>query len=143
MTGPVAFENLIPEAKEKIMLSWFIAETKSPDVLRGKKITEDMVEVIPENVNNACICECVCLGSIKRFFTDDAWKIIINIVTMKNEKCNYFCPVCKLQTDDTRDNSINCNSCLMWLHLKYTGLKKMPKKRYWFCKACNETFYIN
>ena len=36
MTGPVAFENLIPEAKEKIMLSWFIAETKSPDVLRGK-----------------------------------------------------------------------------------------------------------
>ena len=66
----------------------------------------------------------------------DAWKIVINIVTMKNEKCNYFCPVCKLQIDDWRDNSINCNSCLMWLHLKCTGLKKMPKKRYWFCKAC-------
>ena len=78
MTGPVAFENLIPEAKEKIMLSWFIGETEVLDVLRGKKITEDMVEVIPENVNNACICECVCLASIKRFFTDDAWKIALS-----------------------------------------------------------------
>ena len=65
MTGPFAFKNLIPDAKEKIMLSWFIGETEILDVLRGKKITEDMVEVIPENVNNACICECVYLLASK------------------------------------------------------------------------------
>ena len=53
MTGPFAFENLISEAKEKITLSWIIGETDVLDVLRGKKLTEDMVEVIPENVNNA------------------------------------------------------------------------------------------
>ena len=88
------------------MLSWFIGETEVLDVLRGKKIIEDMVEVIPENVNNACISECVCLASIKRFFTDDTWKIVINIITMKNKKCNYFCPVCKLHIDDSSDNGI-------------------------------------
>ena len=125
LTGPVAFENLIPETKEKITLSWFIGETECLDVLRGKKITKDMVEVIPENVNNVCISECVCLASIKKFLTDDAWKIVINIVTR-----NYFCPVCKLQIDNSRDDSINCNSCLMRLHLKCTGPKKMLKKRY-------------
>ena len=96
LTGLVAFENLIPEAKEKITLSWFIGEIECLDVLRGKKITKDMVEVIPENVNNACISECMCLASIKKFLTDDAWKIVINIVTR-----NYFCSVCKLQIDDS------------------------------------------
>ena len=88
MTGPVAFENLIPEAEEMIILSWFIGETEVLDVLRGKKITEDMFEVIPENKNNVCISESVYFASIKRFFTDDSWKIVINIVTMKNDKCN-------------------------------------------------------
>ena len=72
---------------------------------------------------------CTWLAS-KDFFTDDAWKIVINIVTMKNDKCNYFCSVCKLQIDDSRDNNINCNSCLMWLHLKCTRPKKMPENRY-------------
>ena len=89
-----------------------------------------MGAVIPENMNNVCVSECVYLASIKKIFTDDAWKIVFNIVTMKNDKCNYFCPVCKLQIDDSRDNNINCNSCLMWLHLKCTGPKKMPEKRY-------------
>ena len=51
------------------MLSWFIGEAKVLDVLKGETamITEDMVEVIPEKVDNACIHECVCLVSIKRF----------------------------------------------------------------------------
>ena len=35
MTGPVAFENLILEAEEMIILSWFIGETEVLDVLRG------------------------------------------------------------------------------------------------------------
>ena len=36
--------------------------------MKGKVITEDIVETIPENVNNACIDECVCMQSVKRFF---------------------------------------------------------------------------
>ena len=36
-TGPVAFENLIPEAKEKIMLSCFIGETEVIDVFEGRR----------------------------------------------------------------------------------------------------------
>ena len=84
------------------MLSWYIGETEVLDVLRGKKITEDMVEVIPKNVNNACTSDvCAWLKSKDPLLmNDDAWKIVINIVTMKNEKCNYFCPVCKLKIDD-------------------------------------------
>ena len=114
-SGPVAFENILPETKEKIMLSWFIGETEVLDVLKGKTVTEDMVEVIPEKVDNACINECICLTGIKRFFTIDAWRMVMDIIALKDEKCEYYCPVCK---HETRDSSINCNACLQWLHLR-------------------------
>ena len=137
-SGPVAFENLIPEAKEKIMLAWFIGDATALDVLKGKLVTEDMVEVIPENVNNACISESVCLASIKRYFTSDAWKVVLDVVQQKKVKCVYYCPVCKQEIDDSKHHSINCNLCLSWLHLRCSGLKKAPKKRLWFCQSCKK-----
>ena len=33
----------------------------------GRKIAEDLVETIPENINSACINESVCIQCIKRF----------------------------------------------------------------------------
>ena len=35
--------------------------------VKGKVITEDIVETITENVNNASIDECVCMQSVKWF----------------------------------------------------------------------------
>ena len=133
-SGPVAFENLLPET---IMLSWFIGET---EVLKGKTVTEDMVEVIPEKVDNACINECVCLTGIKRFFTIDAWRMVMDIIALKEENCEYYCPVCKHEIDDLRDSSINCNACLQWLHLRCSGLKKAPQKRNWFYSFCKNGY---
>ena len=52
--GPVAFEDLLPEQKERIILSWFVGEGEAHKAIMGKIITEDLVEAIPENVNNAC-----------------------------------------------------------------------------------------
>ena len=105
--------------------------------MKGKVITEDIVETIPENVNNACIDECVCMQSVKRFFTDDAWKTVEAILMIKQEGCNYYCTICELEIDDNQDESINCSSCLGWMHFKCTGLKNSPKKKYWFCRTCS------
>ena len=73
--GPVAFENfnMLPEQKEKLLLSWFVGADEALEAIMGRKITEDLVGTIPENVNNACIDKLVCIQSIKRFFTEDAW----------------------------------------------------------------------
>ena len=124
--GPVAFENLLPEQKEKIILSWFVGEDAACKAITGSKITEDLVEAIPENVNNACINESVCIPSIKRFFT--AWQMVLAILKIKQKGCNYY-------ADDTED-SVHCNSCLAWIHFLCTGLKKSPKKKHWFCRTC-------
>ena len=32
--------------------------------------------------------------------------------------------------------SICCDGCLDWVHLKCTGLKRAPKSKHWFCRAC-------
>ena len=135
--GPVAFENMLPEEKEKLLLSWFVGADEALEAITGRKITEDQVETIPENVNNACIDESVCIQTIKRFFTEDAWQMVLAILKIKQEGCTYFCPVCQLEIDDYTDDSIHCNSCLSWIHFRCTGLKKSPKKKQWFCRACN------
>ena len=92
--------------------------------IKGKLITEDTVETIPENVDSA---ECVCMQSVKQFFTDDAWKTVEAIMMIKQEGCNYYCKICELEIDDNHDESINCSSCLRWMHFKCTEIKTVQK----------------
>ena len=106
------------------------------EAIKGKKISKDLVETIPENVNNGCIDESACIQSIKRLFTEDAWQMVLVILKIKEEGCIYFYLVCQLEISDSTDDSIHCNSCLSWIHFRCTGLKKSPKKKQWFCRAC-------
>lgn len=135
--GPVAFEKMLPQQRDKVIMTWFVGKDAAEEAMKGKIITEDVVETIPENVNNACIDDCVCMQSVKRFFTQDAWETVEAIIKIKQEGCSYFCTVCELEIDDDQDESINCSSCLGWLHFKCTGLRSSPKKKYWFCRACS------
>lgn len=89
--APVAFEKLLPQQRERIILSWFVGVDVAEAAMKGKVITEDIVETIPENVSNACIDECVCMQNVKRFFTDNAWKTVEAILTIKKGGCNYYC----------------------------------------------------
>ena len=66
--GPVASGNMLLEQKEKLLLSWFVGTDEALEAIMGRKITEDLVETIPENVSNACMHESVCIQSIKRLF---------------------------------------------------------------------------
>ena len=90
-SAPVAFEKLLPQQRKIINLSWFVGMDVTEAAIKGKLITEDTVETILENVNNACIDECVCMQSVKWFFTDDAWKTVEAMMMIKQEGCNYYC----------------------------------------------------
>ena len=94
---PAAFDKFLPKQREKIILSWFVGIDAAEAAIKGKVIIEDTVETIPENVNNACIDECVCMQSVKRFFTDDAWRTVETIMMIKQERCSYFCKICELE----------------------------------------------
>ena len=51
----VAFEKLLPQQREEIILSWFVGMIAAEAAMKGQVINEDIVETIPENVNNACL----------------------------------------------------------------------------------------
>ena len=134
--GCVAFINLVPSRKEERMLSWFVSPNHVIVALAGSKLTKDMVETIPEQVDNACVSDNVCLATIRRFFTADAWKCVQSVVSAKQQSCTYVCNVCQCDIDDSHEPSINCDDCLSWVHLRCTASGKTTKKRQWFCVKC-------
>ena len=69
--------------------------------------------------------------------------MVLAILKLKQTGCIYFCPVCDLEIDDEIEDSVHCNSCLAWIHFVCTGLKKCPKKKRWFCHACNASSATN
>ena len=50
------------------MLSWFVSPNHVIAALDGSKLTEDSIETIPEQVDNACLSDNICLATIRRFF---------------------------------------------------------------------------
>ena len=78
----------------------------------------------------------VCLATIKRFFTVDVWKCVLDVVSVKQQNCTYLCNVCQGENDDSLESSVNWDNCLSWVHLKYTASGKEIKKRQWFCVKC-------
>ena len=134
--GCVAFIDLAPSRKEERMLSWFVSPNHVTAALAGRKLTEEMVETIPEQVNNASVSDNVCLATIRRFFTVDAWKCVLDVVSVKQHNCTYICNVCQGEIDDSQESSVNCDNCLSWVHLKCTASGKAIKKRQWLCVKC-------
>lgn len=118
------------------MLSWFISEEKVMAVMRNNiLIEEEDVEVRPECVPMKCLDENVCMPKVRKYFTTDAWELVQNVMKMMRETQEWLCSSCNLAL--CTSESIVCESCLEWFHLKCIGLKTPPKKRTWFCRGCH------
>ena len=71
----------------------------------------------------------------KRGRPKGAEKTIISL-PRKKKKENKPIPFLKKYTTD-RENSIMCDSCIVWYHFKCTGIKQSPKSTIWFCCSCH------
>ena len=122
------------------MLRWFVDPKIVEAVLRKPKgvlIEEEQVEVRPENLPDAILDENVDIHLIRRHFSNDAWMMVQSVVDQKRSNPMYICKICYHDLDESQ--SIVCEHCLSWFHIKCTGLKNLPKRRYWFCRACHES----
>ena len=121
------------------MLTWFVDLGISSAVLRDPKqiIEEEDVEVQPKFVSNAVLDENVDIHLIRKYFTDDAWLQVMNVVKQKRDNPVYTCKYCSHDLDESL--SIVCDHCLSWFHIQCVGLKQSPKARYWFCRGCHES----
>ena len=71
----------------------------------GKLIKSDQVQVRADYLA-ALLDERVVLDMVRRFFTTDAWNVMLTVVNELNENFTYCCVVCKL--DCKKDACISC-----------------------------------
>ena len=116
------------------MLEWFVSQADMQKALNGKLLDEIHVETRPEKVPAQSIDENVNIYRIRKYFTEDGWSSVMEVVDVKKRKCTYYCKVCSHELDGL---TIACDSCLEWHHLQCAGLKNIPKRKEWFCRQCH------
>lgn len=75
------------------------------------------------------------LGSIRQFFEQKGWKYLEKTIKLKKREEIWICPKCN---SNIGQNSILCDSCLLWYHTKCeVKLKSKDKDCDWFCSMCS------
>lgn len=117
-----------------MILSWLLDDQCIKSVLDGNLVQEDMVECQPERITNAIIDESVDVHLVRRYFSNDAWRIVEDVLQQKKALDVWTCRECYHNLDEGQ--SIACDSCLEWFHFKCVGLINQPKTKNWFCRRC-------
>ena len=118
------------------MLQWFV---KNKAILEEVIIQKRLIQLQDvfadfEKVPMKCLDENITLSRIRKYFKDDAWKLVQELVDYKKECSIWYCPVCSNDLDG--EQSIECDACLNWYHLHCAGLSTIPKKKIWICRNC-------
>ena len=123
-----------------VMLSWFLDRHVKEAVLARKRLVlEEDVEVRPERIPATCLDEDVCIQSIRKYFSTDAWCTLTNVLDVLRSNLVWYCGLCAKEMCDETENSIKCDSCLTWFHFQCVGIKTGPKAKEWFCRHCRSS----
>lgn len=103
------------------------------------KVRKDKYTIQKEDVKhysdvfNGIIESKIDINSVKSYCSNDAWKKINVVIKQKKKKTTWVCPL--FNSDIGADqNSILCDSCLVWHHMDCVKSKQNGK--YWFCDTC-------
>ena len=118
------------------MLGWLLDTNDVKMAMEGSIITEDKISVRPEDICPSIVDSSVNVTSLRKYFDEDAWKLIENVLSVVRSNIVYMCNTCNLKIDDATEDSVRCDSCLQWTHFMCVGLKSSPQKSSWFCPPC-------
>jgi len=158
---PIPFSKMSPHAKDRgrlyvishtaiiinnidmfslVMLQWFVNNQRFVDeaLTRNRLIRAEELITDAEKIPVKCLDECITLSRIRKYFKSNAWEFILKMVEKVKEKSNWYCQVCCSDIDDAE--SIGCDTCLEWYHIKCSGLSQRPKKKNWICRNCYKTY---
>ena len=120
------------------MLSWFVdSQVRDSVIARERVVEETDVEICPEKIPSSCLDENVCIHSIQKYFSADAWMAVEQVLKVVKNNPAWFCGSCENKIDDSTEDSVVCESCLSWFHFNCLGLRKAPKTKEWFCRQCH------
>lgn len=89
--------------------------------------------------NGAVLDSYLVIDDIRRYFDNDGWTALQQVVEIKRMNPTWICTSCN---EDSSNNSICCNRCLDWFHFKCVNVKPTLKKKIWFCSICKVTYYL-
>lgn len=138
--GLLPFSRVRGDEKNRIILECFVRPLIAKKAIEnGKLISSDEVESnihnIPDMVRDK---ENVDIYRIEKFFSRDAWLIVLATCEEKN-KSKWTCPGCTSSLK-RGDESVACERCLQWYHMKCTSLNGLPKVKNWFCRKCKSKY---
>ena len=98
-----------------VILTWFVDLQIAKDAIDGSRIIEeDDVEMRPEMVSSSCTDENVYLDMCRKYCTWEAWATINSVVSIIQANPTWYCGRCTREIIDDEQNSIVCESCLVW-----------------------------
>ena len=116
-------------------MSWLIEDRIIQEAVTGTAIiNEEDVETRPEKVPASTLDENVCLISCRKYFTHDDWDIVEDVMRCVQKNPLYYCGCCTNPINDEIENSIQCDSCLLWYYFKC--ITRATKVKHWFCLSC-------
>ena len=63
------------------MLSWFVdSQVINPVITRKRVVEKADVEIRPEKISSSCLDENVCINSIQKYFSADAWTAVEQVL---------------------------------------------------------------
>ena len=122
-----------------VILSWFVdCQIKEAVLARKRLVEEEDVEMKPERISASCLDENVCIPSIQKYFSEDAWAALTQVLEVVRKNAVWYYGTCSKVINDDTENSVVCDSCLSWFHFNCVALRKRPKSKQWFCLYCHE-----
>jgi hypothetical protein len=99
--------------------------------LNGHLGSENLLDqnslLLLRHIPNKATDENVNIERVRKYFTKQGWKALKALIIEKNDNLIWDCKLCEI--DLHVKESIFCDYCLVWFHLKCTNLKKTSQNQ--------------
>ena len=107
-------QNAIQEYEEKNCVQLYKWHLGSENLLDQNSL------LLLRHIPNKATDENVNIERVRKYFTKQGWKALKALIIEKNDNLIWDCKIC--ETDLHAKESIFCDYCLVWFHLKCTNL---------------------
>ena len=128
----VPFIKLKSAEKDKTLLECVVSASTANNALKSVLVTKERLRSDLNTISDLIRDEkYVELHRIEKYFEESACTECFKRCDKKRRVCSVCQKIISMGTD-----SVVCERCLEWNHLRCTPLKKLPKVRNWYCKSC-------
>lgn len=134
------FNNMTEKTRCTKVLSWLVPASRVKNIIDNTEqiSLQDLAETTYATLYDGLVnLKPVQLKKIKKFFTENAFLKLENLIGDKRKFDSFTCGACKLGLGHANEIHIMCETCLLWFHLSMdcASCTKAPKASY-ICQNC-------